>query len=54
MKNSVAINGWKGEGEIKFAATGKRNVRIGFVDMALLLPIAACYGVIIFLKIFIT
>jgi len=41
MKNSVAINGWKGEREIKLAATGKRNVRNGFVSMTSLLPVAA-------------
>jgi len=55
MKNSVAIDRWQDEREISLAATGRRgNVRIGFVDLGSLLPVAACYRVIIFLKIFIT
>jgi len=54
MKNSVAFSRRQEKREIKLAATGKRNVRNGFVSVASLLPVAACYGVTIFLKIFIT
>ena len=44
MTNSVASFNGQVEGEIKLAATGERNVRDGFVDIASLSSVAVCYG----------
>jgi len=54
MKNSVACSEWQDKKEHKLAATGVSNVGYDLVNMALLSPVAVGYGVLFFLKIFIT